>query len=196
MYLLILFKAVILLASYFSDSQMMQYVKKFAAMAKFENMVIGGIGALIIKNKIQYLLDFIKNPIVLLFSISFIFISIYIFPDYVLDGIHLINSFLFLIIIINVSTNPNSFLKLENRTYKFLGKISYGIYMYHLIVIFIAIKSMIYFGYTNFSSLKANVVLYVFSIGITIVISHFSYNYFEGYFLKMKVKYTSVKSGD
>ena len=61
--------------------------------------------------------------------------------------------------------SANSFLKLENRTYKFLGKISYGIYMYHLIVIFIAIKSMIYFGYTNFSSLKANVVLYVFSIG-------------------------------
>ena len=196
LFLLILFKAGILLASYFSDSQMMQYVKKFAAMAKFENMVIGGIGALIIKNKIQYLLDFIKTPIILLFSISFIFISIYIFPDYVLDGIHLINSFLFLIIIINVSTNPDSFLKLENRIYKLLGKISYGIYMYHLIVIFIVIKSMIYFGYTNFSSLKANIVLYVFSIGITIVISHFSYNYFEGYFLKMKGKYTSIRSGD
>jgi peptidoglycan/LPS O-acetylase OafA/YrhL len=42
---------------------------------------------------------------------------------------------LFLFIIANVSGNPNSFLKLENKVYQFLGKISYSIYMYHFMLI-------------------------------------------------------------
>ena len=66
------------MTAFYSDSQAVQYVKKFAAMAKFENMVIGGIGALIIKNKVESILVYIKKPIVLLFSICFIFISMYI----------------------------------------------------------------------------------------------------------------------
>ena len=164
-------------------------------MAKFENMIIGGIGALILKKNMESLLAVIKKPIVLIFSISFIFITIYVLPDFLLDGIHIINSFLFLIIIINVSSNPKSFLKLENRLYNLLGKISYGIYMYHLIVVFIVIQLFEKINLTNFDSIMPNVLLYIFTIGFTIFISYISYNLIEIKFLKMKTKYTKINSG-
>lgn len=196
LFFLIIIKVIILMTAFYSDSQIVQYVKKFAAMAKFENMVIGGIGALIIKNKVESILVYIKKPIVLLFSICFIFISMYIVPDFFLDGIHLINSFLFLIIIINVSTNPNSFLKLENNIFNLLGKISYGIYMYHLIVVFIVLKVLNKINFSNFDDLLSNLILYILSIGFTILISYLSYTIFEFKFLKMKSRFTKIKSGN
>lgn len=192
---LIIIKTIVLIAYFYFDSHLTQYIKNFAAMAKFENMIIGGIGALILKKNMESLLAVIKKPIVLIFSISFIFITMYVLPDFLLDGIHIINSFLFLIIIINVSSNPKSFLKLENRLYNLLGKISYGIYMYHLIVVFIVIQLFEKINLTNFDSIMPNVLLYIFTIGFTIFISYISYNLIEIKFLKMKTKYTKINSG-
>jgi len=53
---------------------------------------------------------------------------------------------LFVIIILNVSTNPNSFIKLENTVFNFLGKISYGIYMYHFMIIPVVLVLLKYVG--------------------------------------------------
>ena len=37
------------------DYEQLIVLKKFAAMAKFENMIIGGIGAILLKNKLKTL---------------------------------------------------------------------------------------------------------------------------------------------
>ena len=192
---LILMKFIVLILSINYDYEQLIVLKKFAAMAKFENMVIGGIGAMLLKNKLERILKIIFYKSTLIFSILGLFVLIYITPKFLHDGVHLLQSVFFLVIILNVSSNPNSIIKIENRLFNFLGKISYGIYMYHLIVIFIVIKSMSFIGITNPSSWKYNVVLYLFSIGITLFVSHLSYKYLESIFLKKKVRYTSVQSG-
>ena len=43
---------------------------------------------------------------------------------------------LFAWLIINVSINPNKLLGLDIGVFNYLGKISYGLYMYHMIVIY------------------------------------------------------------
>ena len=40
-----------------------------------------------------------------------------------------------------------------------------------------------------------NIIIYSLIVSITIAISSISYHYFETFFLKMKTKYTFIKSG-
>lgn len=98
-------------------------------------------------------------------------------------------SFLFGIIIINLAENEKLKNVLEWKIINYLGKISYGIYMYHFIVL-IPVLMLV-------SNLKLdnNIIIYSLITSITIAISSLSYNYFETYFLKMKTKHSFIKSG-
>ncbi|MCL9807564.1 acyltransferase [Flavobacterium amniphilum] len=76
---------------------------------------------------------------------------------------------------------------LENNTLKQLGEISYGIYMYHPIVFqfmgFVYLKSGIHYSAPE----NVSVVVFYFSVFIfTLLISYFSYHFFEKKFLKLK----------
>jgi peptidoglycan/LPS O-acetylase OafA/YrhL len=169
--------------------------KKFFAMSKIECMTTGGMGAYLLFNHPQKFKTFVYHPLVLPLSLIGIPILILFTPDLVQDGIHLVYSLLFLFIIANVSGNPNSFLKLENKVYNFLGKISYSIYMYH----FMLIPAMFYLfkkiGMVPSNDLFTQIIMYTAITGVTILVSWLSFTYFEGWFLKLKSKYTIIKSG-
>lgn len=79
----------------------------------------------------------------------------------------------------------NRKIKLDNSVTNFLGKISYGIYMYHWIIILLLIKYLEQLKDTPYY----NLILYVLSFGITLLISWISYNTFEKYFLNLKKKF-------
>ena len=97
----------------------------------------------------------------------------------------LIVSFLYLYIIISY---PLSFKeKQENKALFFLGEISYGIYMYHMGVMFFVVLVI--------SKLKAfipnSLLIITFLIAVfllTILISFLSKRYFENFFLRKKEK--------
>ena len=76
---------------------------------------------------------------------------------------------------------------LENKFFKYLGKISYSVYMYHAIMMqlvgFIFLKSGIYLNISTFFSIIFFNFLVLF---FTIIFAHFSFKYFESYFLKFK----------
>ncbi len=76
---------------------------------------------------------------------------------------------------------------LENRTLKYLGTISYGIYMFHAIAM--QIIGFVYIKLQIENKIPKN--LYIFSytfliIFLTIIMAHLSYKYYESYFLKFK----------
>jgi len=76
---------------------------------------------------------------------------------------------------------------LENQTLKYLGTISYGIYMLHAIAMQIVGLLYIKLKIEN----KIPEYLYIFSysfliILLTITMAHLSYKYYESYFLKFK----------
>lgn len=171
----------------------LQNIKTFIATLKFESMAIGGIGAWCLHKRKYY--DFFFNNALTFVSLALIVISVYFTPHALQDGIFLFQSVLFLIVILNVSSNPNSIIKLENKYFVFLGNISYGIYMYHMIVIVAVILLMEKLGIVVDNSYLSQIIIYTFSIGLTILISHLSYNYFEKFFIKLKKKVTVIESG-
>ena len=185
--LFVLMKFVVLLFSLQIDSYWLLVVKKNLAMLKFENMIIGAMGAVILIRKDKYI-RYVFNNIALFISITGVFFSLYIIPDYLRDGLHILHALFFIIVILNVSSNPKSFLKLENRFFNFLGRISYGIYMYHLIIIYFTIKMLMIY------EIYSKLLLYTISILITCIVSYISYIIFEKRFLNLKKKFAILKS--
>lgn len=187
---------VIVLLSYRShpDNSILKVLKPFLAMTKMESMAIGGIGAYYLfkgGEKIKW----VFNNIILFASLLIIVLLVYVTPDFLQDGMYLVYSVLFLIIILNVSSNPDSVIKLENKLFIMLGNISYGIYMYHLIVIAFVINMVSYLGIKINDSIGSQTIIYSSTILLTILISWLSYRYFEKWFLNLKHKFTIIKSG-
>jgi peptidoglycan/LPS O-acetylase OafA/YrhL len=93
------------------------------------------------------------------------------------------------VIILNVATNEKSIFNLEGSVYETPGAWSYGIYMYHSIVVYaLVIISM----KLSLDGLALNLFLYSFSIIITMVVAYLSFTYFEYWFLKKKEYFSEV----
>ncbi|OLE55273.1 MAG: hypothetical protein AUG51_04125 [Acidobacteria bacterium 13_1_20CM_3_53_8] len=104
-------------------------------------------------------------------------------------------SILFCLVILNVATNPHSLLKVESRLFIFLGNISYSIYMFHEIAIKIAINTLAKLFSTTFNGIASNIGLYAFTIILTLIIASLSYLLFETKFLRLKYKFSIIRSG-
>lgn len=96
---------------------------------------------------------------------------------------NLLSMLLFSLVIGSLSCKP--FLVLNNNLTTYFGKISYGIYVYHAIVLqflgFFYLKFVVTMGINDFAVIVFFNVLVLF---ITITISHLSYQYFEKFFMK------------
>jgi peptidoglycan/LPS O-acetylase OafA/YrhL len=88
-------------------------------------------------------------------------------------------------------------LLIENKVsigmFSALGKWSYGIYMYHPLVVYFSFALLTQLGITS----GAGSILgqYVLITGGTIGISYFSYQYIELFFLKLKRRFSPIVSG-
>jgi len=91
---------------------------------------------------------------------------------------------------LNYNFNPDARLKFKNnKLIHYLGKISYGLYMYSNIILIITIKKFILpFNFVN-------IYLYIIlMIGLPIIISTISYELFERPFLKIKRHLETIKT--
>jgi peptidoglycan/LPS O-acetylase OafA/YrhL len=94
--------------------------------------------------------------------------------------------------IINSQITERTFLiNLDKRIFNFLGKISYGIYIIHPMVLF-GISLLV--KHRQFSFYSKYIIVYVGGFGVTILLAYLSYEYFEKRILQLKRKYTIVKS--
>ena len=106
------------------------------------------------------------------------------------EGIDLrIYCVLFSIVVVNGALNPRNIFRLETPVLNFLGKISYGIYMYHMMCIGIAFAIVRAVGG---NAIVQNILLYILSIGLTILISWLSFDYFESFFLRLKPRFQAL----
>lgn len=97
------------------------------------------------------------------------------------------------VLILNVSLNPRSLIKMNNSYLDYIGKISFGIYVYHPLVIYLSaqwLKEYITLMDKNYQY----ALIYFLVMFATIGIAHVSYHYFEKPFLRLKEKYARVKS--
>jgi peptidoglycan/LPS O-acetylase OafA/YrhL len=92
-------------------------------------------------------------------------------------------------LILNVSTNAKSIINLENTFFNFIGKISYGIYVIHPIIIFYFSKII---NNIHMSPDFKYPLIYVGVLLITVFFAFLSYEYLEKYFLKLKANYNNT----
>jgi len=94
----------------------------------------------------------------------------------------------FMFVIVEQNFSSNSFYKISNIPFlDWLGKISYGMYLLHMIII----NAILIYLPKNGNLFLVYVVLTLLT---TIVLSHFSYTYFENYFLRLSKKYKLISS--
>jgi len=165
---------------------------------RFSSMIIGGIGAYLVFEK-KKIMSLIYNRYVQITTLTTFFIllsnSVH-FKFYGFIRNELI-SIVVCLLIINIATNKKSIVKLENRALNYFGKISYGLYVYHLFAVVIVLKLISsYFGPNSINSFLEYIVIFVPILLITTIISHLSYNYFEMLFLKKKNSFSVISSND
>lgn len=193
--ILVIFKTgVLFLGKFAENSSWYKPFKLFVAMSKFECMAFGGLGAYFLFIRHVQFLRWVTQPVVRFLAIALMPVLIYTTPDILEDGIHLIYSVLFLIIIVYVSQAKTTVIILENKVMRYLGSISYGIYMYH----FFIIAFVLYLTQNHFNTesiLLNNLIIYILSTLMTIAISAISYEIYEKQFVKLKRKFSPVLSG-
>jgi peptidoglycan/LPS O-acetylase OafA/YrhL len=160
----------------------------FFSQFRILTMVIGGGGAYLIFEKKEKILKIIfrKDVQIIVYLMLILMLS---------TGLHVpgfnmeFYGIFFCFFILNVSQNPNSLIYLEQKIIHYLGKISYGVYIYHPAVIVFCVNSIHYFLGKNLSSLTFNILLYSSAILITILVCELSYRYIETPLLKLKDKF-------
>lgn len=149
----------------------------------FECMAVGGLFSLVYHNRQNFvegmLLSLFYNKYIQVLSIAAIL---------VLTAVAGKNTYMFIyacffgVIVLNMATNKRNLFNLENRVTNYLGKISYGLYMYHPIAIILVINSSVRLD------IYSQALLYSASILLTIALSHVSFYYFESHFSRLRSK--------
>ncbi|REG98607.1 acyltransferase family protein [Flavobacterium aquicola] len=138
--------------------------------------------------------EILQKSRILIFAVFLIYLSTSLFSDNLSKPIyHLFSMILFGLTIGSLSTKPIAFL--ENKPLNYLGNISYGIYVFHAIAMQFA--GLLYLKLNIHSKLPAVLSILLFNIlvlAITIIVSHFSYTYYESYFLGLKHKFRVQKA--
>jgi peptidoglycan/LPS O-acetylase OafA/YrhL len=191
---IIALKGIILLSSPFVKLDALIVLKKFLAMSKLECLALGGLGAYVLFNNKEKILRIVYRPISQITSVVILPILIYFTPTAFEDILHLLFSISFLVIILNVASNEKSILKFENRIFQYLGRISYGFYMFHVMCIVFTIHFLDkYIGLDNDISKPQHILLYGISFLLTVALSSLSYHIFEKAFIRLKDKYAQPK---
>jgi peptidoglycan/LPS O-acetylase OafA/YrhL len=93
---------------------------------------------------------------------------------------------LYLAVILCLLDKQTLLLDFDSRVMRFLGKISYGIYIFHSFPVALSIVLAQYFG---IKSVAREIFIYSISVSLTITLAHLSFTYFESGFLRLKEKY-------
>lgn len=84
----------------------------------------------------------------------------------------------------------NKGLNIKNKLLTYLGTISYGIYMFHVIALNFVVFFFLKIDKLNiFNDVITIILINISTFVVAIIFAHLSYKYFESYFLKLKQKF-------
>jgi len=169
------------------------YGYRILNVTRFDCMMVGAIGAILYFNNNTFFLNLFSSKIMQSFSwILFILVSS--------EVIHIpfpiaqeVISVAVLSIIIGQVTVKKRIVNLENKICDFIGKISYGIYVIHPLILLLLSK--LYYPLNIQSGVKY-VLVFSTSLTVIIAVAWLSYTYFEKPFLKLKSKFAVVQTSN
>lgn len=163
----------------------MQYVNSFFFGTKFNCMAIGGILAVLYHQK-HYIVNWLNWNLLLSYSLiilPFVLWFLGFHLPYFNDELY---SILFAISILIISTGKG-IVDIDTKLSSFLGGISYGIYMYHWLILELLFRN----DWLHFNnSPTKNILLYATVLSGTILVSSFSYYVVEKPFLRIKERFS------
>jgi peptidoglycan/LPS O-acetylase OafA/YrhL len=158
---------------------------------KIEQMAVGGFGAYYLFVKRASVINWMYSKINIAIC-SLLFIILFT-TDFHFFGSTLIEAYVFVTLILNISTNPKFPVRMENRQFTLLGNMSYGIYMWHTMCISLMLALTDALHITPEGWLY-HTALHLSSFLLTLVVSYLSYTYIESGFLKLKDRFMVVRS--
>lgn len=162
----------------------------FFHYSRFGCLAIGGLGGYLYyfhKEKIKFV-----NSIVIQGLCWFVLVLVAINQFHIFSIIdHEIISLITLGVVFNQINSTKPFISLENSCFDFLGKISYGLYVYNPLIIALMIYLL--------AGLQVNAIfkiplIYLAVLSSLILVSYLSFRYFESYFLRFKKRFVKVNS--
>lgn len=190
---------IIFILVYFSIKVLLRFIDnevyyRLISLCCFDCMAIGGIGAYLVHNQSKYL-KILFSPFLQVISWSVLLVSIFYKPIHLFTLIdNEFHAIFYLVIIINVSSNSKTLINLENKILDFIGRVSYGIYVFHMsAIIFLSLILRHVFNFKATNSMSDYVLIFTIIIITTLSIAYLSFNYFESYFLRLKNKYSKIK---
>lgn len=89
-------------------------------------------------------------------------------------------------LIVTVAANPRNVIRVETRAFEFLGKISYGLYLYHMIAVYMTSAAFKAWRWWEGNLWLYTTAYYATACGLTVLFAHLSYRWFETPFLRLK----------
>jgi len=158
---------------------------------EYDAMIIGAITAVLYFSFKQHL-KIVYNIITQIITCILICVLFFKFTD-LGPYTNICYSTVYALIILNVSTNPGTIIKVRNPVFEYLGKISFGMYLYHSFSIAICLVLVNDLNCKNL--IQYNLLLYISSVGLTVLISTLSYYLIEKPILNYKAGFMVIKSG-
>lgn len=175
----------------FPGSVKLRLISSIIYYLSFNSMATGAILAYAVKYYQRYLhFIFLKSVQLITYALLIFCWVLNVQPPYATDQMY---ATMFGLIIVNLAANPRTILSLENKILNYLGKISYGLYVYQYFTFHLALLIVLsIFPSTG----EKSVLLFIVSLAVTAGIASISYHFFETPFLNWKArKFTIVKSG-
>ncbi|HEX9513729.1 MAG TPA: acyltransferase [Puia sp.] len=196
-YLIAVFIVFSYLWYYLLASEMLPFsatVLTFLMTQKFYAMATGGLfGLILYKYPEQYRQSLFAKR--LLQWLVFIVIAYYYlvgYPGYLYPGeviTHFLMCGFYGLLILNSSLLDRPVVNLEKKTLVYLGTISYGLYMCHMLVDYVLRFTIMKIHGERIGFGLLMPVYHILLLGGAILLASISYKYFESYFLRLKERY-------
>jgi peptidoglycan/LPS O-acetylase OafA/YrhL len=169
-------------------------IDDYDLLSKMDFFCTGGFGGWMVATRFEKVkscfeqIQFYQRTIITVLMV-FLFYSNLLFPGLPFQYLYMpsISALLYACIILMAITT--SWLIFEERSLiSRLGRISYGMYVYHTVVI-VALGALLKYSGLMVEGWLTKVTFAIIALGISIIVSHFSFRYFEKPFLRLKTRF-------